>query len=220
MASQSTGSSSFSRPRPDYQKPPENRPPFKPRPCFYCGQLGHNWNTCVVKEKDVQAKRVIQDGPKLFYGDGTQIPRYPDGLIKDKVERYYQDKKQTNVYLLEPELGDAPELDGRGSKSTYTVQTQDPKDERISQLTRMLEERDMDLNILRERYGANQATGSVPTPQFTQKTTPVAQNEASTSMESLASQLKSLQESMNIWAHEQLVQTRSTTAKKESQSGF
>ena len=65
---------------------------MKRGPCFFC--FGpHVISDCEVKDEFIRIGWIqVKDG-KMFFGDGSWIPRYPEEISrKDKVEKHYRDQ--------------------------------------------------------------------------------------------------------------------------------
>lgn len=56
--------------------------------CFYCNETGHRWVVCPYKIQDEKDGKIVQDGLRLRFSDGTGIPSEPGVLIRKTVEKY------------------------------------------------------------------------------------------------------------------------------------
>lgn len=119
--------------------------------CHYCWTPGHYIQDCPAKRVHIeQGKLKIFEDGKVKMADGSFLPREPqDRCVRDRVDSYWEAKKQTQFFLNDFDNGPGLISPGPGvislenrlepEYSIFTNAPRDPRDDLILQMQQQLQ---------------------------------------------------------------------------------
>ncbi|KAF9440209.1 hypothetical protein P691DRAFT_634991, partial [Macrolepiota fuliginosa MF-IS2] len=100
--------------------PPMNYSNPPPRQdCFYCHKDGHRWLVCPEKIQDEKDGKIVHDGDRLRFADGSGIPREKGLSIRQCVEKYLPTAIVNMIYGM-PNLANEDDKPDTGYPSPYS----------------------------------------------------------------------------------------------------